>query len=209
MPAIECRNIGYRYGKEDTWVFRNVNLQVPIGESLAITGPSGCGKSTLLAIMMGLIQPEEGEVLWNGSALGPENRDEYRLQIAGVLQDDVLLSGSIFENISGFDEDADREFVFECAKNAQIFDDIQRMPMKFETLSSEMGHTLSGGQRQRVVLARAFYRRPSIFFLDEATSNLDDDRSEKINEYIDGINATKIIISHRNLKKTWSNFSFH
>lgn len=197
VPVIECRNIGYRYGKEDAWVFRGINLKVPAGESLAITGPSGCGKSTLLAIMMGLIQPEEGQVLWNGGALGPANREAYRSQIAGVLQDDILLSGSIADNIAGFDEFMDLGWVAECARKAQIFEDIQRMPMGFETLISEMGHTLSGGQRQRVILARALYRKPSFLFLDEVTSHLDDESAILVQKVLGDLKCARVIITHR------------
>nr|WP_246377003.1 peptidase domain-containing ABC transporter [Gluconacetobacter aggeris] len=197
VPVIECRNIGYRYGKEDAWVFRGVNLKVPTGKSLTITGPSGCGKSTLLAIMMGLIQPEEGQVMWNGVELGPANREAYRLQIAGVLQDDILLSGSIAENIAGFDESMDMGWVMDCARKAQVFEDIQRMPMGFETLISEMGHTLSGGQRQRVILARALYRKPNILFLDEVTSHLDINIERSVHKIINELKSTRIMITHR------------
>ncbi|WP_215767269.1 peptidase domain-containing ABC transporter [Gluconobacter cerinus] len=205
-PALECRNVGYRYGKEDNWVFRNLNLVIPAGKSLAITGPSGCGKSTLLAILMGLIQPEEGQVLWNGMELGPSNREAYRSQIAGVLQDDILLSGSIAENIAGFDENFDLARVAKCARDAQILADIQRMPMGFETLISEMGHTLSGGQRQRVILARALYRSPSILFLDEATSNLDYTLEQGIENVLDTILITRVIVTHRQGSANRSDF---
>ncbi|MBB2158131.1 peptidase domain-containing ABC transporter [Gluconacetobacter diazotrophicus] len=197
VPIIECRNIGYRYGKEDAWVFRNVNLTVSARESLAITGPSGCGKSTLLAIVMGLIQPEEGQVLWNGAELTPANRAEYRSHIAGVLQDDILLSGSIAENIASFDEAMDLAWVAECAKSAQIFEDIRHMPMGFETLVGEMGSTLSGGQRQRLILARALYRKPTILFLDEATSNLDFISERAVETVLDALTITRIIVTHR------------
>ncbi|WP_323991381.1 peptidase domain-containing ABC transporter [Nguyenibacter sp. L1] len=208
VPVIECRNIGYRYGKEDAWVFRGVNLKVPAGENLTITGPSGCGKSTFLAIVMGLIQPEEGQVLWNGVELGPANREVYRSQVAGVLQDDILLSGSIAENIAGFDERMDLAWVVECARNAQILEDIQRMPMGFETLISEMGHTLSGGQRQRIILARAFYRKPNILFLDEATSHLDLDTELLVYNNVEKLNCSIIEITHRTFAESQTKNTF-
>ncbi|TPW35817.1 peptidase domain-containing ABC transporter [Oecophyllibacter saccharovorans] len=197
VPLLECRNLGYRYGKEDSWVFKDLNLTIEAGESLAITGPSGCGKSTLLSILMGMSHPEEGEIYWNGQALGPNNIEAYRSQIAGVLQDDILLSGSIAENIAGFADNIDMPWVEECAKNAQILDDIKRMPMGFETLVGEMGSTLSGGQRQRMILARALYRRPKILFLDEATSNLDSERERKISSFLDELKITRVIVAHR------------
>ncbi|WP_336947410.1 peptidase domain-containing ABC transporter [Asaia sp. HN010] len=206
--VLECRNVGYRYGKEDNWVFRNVNLQVPTGQSVAITGPSGCGKSTLLAILMGLVQPEEGQILWNGVELGPSNREAYRSQIAGVLQDDILLSGSIAENIAGFDETMDLARVVECARDAQILADIQRMPMGFETLISEMGHTLSGGQRQRVILARALYRTPRILFLDEATSNLDSTSEQAVENVLDTLTMARVIVTHKNETASRANMNF-
>ncbi|KXV35830.1 ABC transporter [Gluconobacter thailandicus] len=196
-PILTCRNVGYRYGSEDNWVFRNLNLNVTAGMSLAIVGPSGCGKSTLLAILMGIIRPEEGNVLWNGSELNSLNYEDYCCGIAGVLQDDILFSGSISENISGFDDHTDFEWVKKCANSAQIFEDIDRMPMKFETLISEMGHTLSGGQRQRLILARALYRRPNILFLDEATSNLDIVTERAVEKALDETTATRIIVTHR------------
>nr|WP_269474917.1 MULTISPECIES: ATP-binding cassette domain-containing protein [Acetobacteraceae] len=194
---LECRNLGYRYGKEDAWVFRNLNLKVHPGESLAIIGPSGCGKSTLLGLLMGLIQPEEGQIFWKGMELKAANRDAYRARIAGVLQDDILFSGSIAENISGFDDEMDMEWVADCARNAQIYEDIQRMPMTFETIVGEMGSTLSGGQRQRLILARALYQAPRILFLDEATSNLDPASEQAVEAVLNELPITRVIVTHR------------
>ena len=197
VPMLECRGLGYRYGKEDTWVFRHLNLKVYPGQSLAIVGPSGCGKSTLLGLLMGLIQPEEGQIFWKGMELKAANRDAYRARIAGVLQDDILFSGSIAENISGFDDEMDMEWVAECAKNAQIFDDVQRMPMGLETIVGEMGSTLSGGQRQRLILARALYQAPRILFLDEATSNLDPASEQAVEAVLNELPITRVIVTHR------------
>lgn len=98
----------------------------------------------------------------------------------------------------------DLAWVVECARNAEILEDVQRMPMGFETMVSEMGHTLSGGQRQRVVLAKTLYRRPSILFLDEATSNLNSSIKEFIKDKIDAMNITKIKIHHDSFEETSS-----
>lgn len=197
VPMLECRNLGYRYGKEDTWVFRHLNLKVYPGKSLAIVGPSGCGKSTLLGLLMGLIQPEEGQIFWKGMELKAANREAYRARIAGVLQDDILFSGSIAENISGFDDEMDLEWVAECARNAQIHEDIQRMPMGLETIVGEMGSTLSGGQRQRLILARALYQAPRILFLDEATSNLDPASEQAVEAVLNELPITRVVVTHR------------
>lgn len=197
IPILECRGLGYRYGQEDCWVFRDINIKIYQGKSIAIIGPSGCGKSTLLALLMGLVQPVEGQIFWKGMELTSANREAFRAQIAGVLQDDILFSGSIAENIAGFDDEMDMMRVIECAQNAHILDDIQKMPMGFETLIGEMGSTVSGGQRQRLILARALYQAPRILFLDEATSNLDPASERIVETVLNSLPITRIIVTHR------------
>jgi ATP-binding cassette subfamily B protein RaxB len=196
--AISVQGLALRYGDDEPWVFRNLSFDVEPGTSIAIVGPSGCGKTTLMKVMMGLLPASEGTVVVDGrdirAADGPAI---YRRRIAGVMQNDGLFAGSIAENISSFDERPDVRWIEECAARAAILEDIRKTPMGFETLVGDMGSTLSGGQKQRVILARALYRRPSILFLDEATSHLDEPTEAAIAQALRAFEMTRVIVAHR------------
>jgi ATP-binding cassette subfamily B protein RaxB len=114
-----------------------------------------------------------------------------------VLQDDALFSGSIADNISFFDPQADQAWIEECATLAAIHADIIAMPMGYSSLVGDMGTVLSGGQKQRVLLARALYKRPKILFLDEATSHLDVQREAEVNTAVKSLHITRVIVAHR------------
>ena len=189
--------MSFRYGDNEPWVFRNISLDISPGTCVAIVGPSGCGKTTFLKILMGLIRPTEGVISCSGININALSSAAYRERIAGVLQDDGLFAGSLAENICGFDDHPDPEWMTECADRAAILDDIRQMPMGFETLVGDMGSTLSGGQKQRVILARALYRRPAILFLDEATSHLDEETEAVVAEALRGLRITRVIVAHR------------
>ena len=113
------------------------------------------------------------------------------------MQEDTLLSGSIIDNISFFDEQVDVERVYHVSKLAYIHDSICKFPMGYETFVGDMGSSLSGGQKQRILLARALYKQPKILFLDEATSHLDVENEKNINESLKSLKMTQIIIAHR------------
>ncbi|MDR0217301.1 MAG: peptidase domain-containing ABC transporter [Enterobacteriaceae bacterium] len=198
MPvALTVRNLCYQYDNLSKPIISNFNLSVRAGESVAIVGPSGTGKTTLMKLMSGLLEPNKGTILMNGLDINIIGLNNYRKCIACVLQDDKLLSGSIADNISSFESSPDIAFIQECAIRSSIHDDILRMPMGYETLIGELGSGLSGGQIQRLLIARALYRRPSILFMDEATSHLDLNNESYINESISILNITRIIIAHR------------
>lgn len=197
IAAIHLRNVSFRYGDSDPWILRDFSLSIEPGEFVAIVGPSGCGKSTLLKLMLGLRSPTAGHVELGERKAGPELWRAWRDRVGFVAQDDQLLSGSIAENIAFFDPDLDMAKVRLAATNAQIHDDIEKMPMKYLSLVGDMGAALSGGQRQRILLARAFYREPAVLVLDEGTANLDVDTEEVIANLVVALPITRIVVAHR------------
>jgi ATP-binding cassette, subfamily B, bacterial CvaB/MchF/RaxB len=196
-PSITLRGVKFRYGEAEPWVLNGIDLEIPAGENVALAGASGCGKTTLCKILVGLLEPVEGEVLIGGIPLRRLGLRTYRQMIGTVMQDDVLLSGSIYENISFFDTSADFDRVEECARMAAIHDDVIAMPMGYQTLVGEMGSSLSGGQKQRVLLARALYKQPMILALDEATSALDLANERKVNQALAELRLTRVSVAHR------------
>ncbi len=195
--SIELRNVAYRYGPADPVVLDGLNLQVRAGEHVAITGPSGGGKSTLVKLLLGLVEPQGGEVLIDGLPLARFGHRSFRSQIAAVLQDDSLFAGSIADNIALFDETPDMARIATVVRLAALHDDIARMPMGYETLVGDMGSALSGGQKARVLLARALYREPKMLVLDEGTAHLDPATEVAVSAAIASLGITRIVIAHR------------
>jgi len=196
-PTIEVSNLRFRYGEQEPYVLDGVNFRITSGESVAIVGASGCGKSTLMNVLLGILTATEGDVKVGGVKLQQIGIDTLRRMVGTVLQVDVLFAGSISDNISFFDPQADQAWVEECARLAAIEHEINAMPMRFNTLVGDMGTVLSGGQKQRILLARALYKRPGILFLDEATSHLDIAKEYEVNAAVRALNVTRIIIAHR------------
>nr|WP_137676421.1 peptidase domain-containing ABC transporter [Parerythrobacter lutipelagi] len=194
---IELRDVFYRYSPTDPLLLDGLNLKIEQNEFVAITGPSGGGKSTLVKLMLGLVEPESGEVLVDGLPLDRFGHKSYHRQIASVLQEDTLFAGPLCDNIALFDEDFDMERVVRAARAASIHTDIVNMPMQYQTLVGDMGSTLSGGQKQRVLLARALYRQPRILIMDEGTAHLDLKHEKAVNEAIKKLGITRIIVAHR------------
>ncbi len=192
---IDARELAFRYADGEPWIFRGVQLAILAGTSIALVGPSGCGKTSLLKCLMGLVPSTEGELTINGVPVS--SRQDYRSLIAGVMQDDQLLGGSIAENIACFEQRLDLEKVMQAAQLACIHEAIMQMPMQYNTPVGDMGSTLSGGQVQRIMLARALYRQPRVLFLDEATSHLDTSTERAINTNIAQMNMTRIMVAHR------------
>lgn len=196
-PAIEIRGLSFRYADGEPWVIKDLDLDVPAGQCLAITGASGCGKTTLVKLLLGLLVPNEGEIRVAGQRIDRLGLANYRQLLGTVMQEDQLFAGSIADNIAFFDPTQDRERIEACARAAAIHDEIHTMPMAYGTLVGDIGSALSGGQRQRILLARALYRQPRILVLDEATSHLDSGKEEAVNSAIRQIALTRIIVAHR------------
>jgi ATP-binding cassette, subfamily B, bacterial CvaB/MchF/RaxB len=194
---IELRGVSFQYAETEPFVLADVNLIVEPGEYITITGPSGGGKTTLVKIMLGLLAPTSGDVLVDGVPLALLGPRSYREQIAAVMQDDQLLSGSIADNICFFDQASDTEWMIRCAEMAAVHDDIMMMPMAYNTLIGDMGSSLSGGQKQRILLARALYRRPRMLFLDEGTAHLDVETEHRIAATLKRLDITRISVAHR------------
>ncbi|HCT8712239.1 TPA: peptidase domain-containing ABC transporter [Raoultella ornithinolytica] len=195
--SLEVRDLAYQYDLLSKPVFSNVNISVAAGESVALVGVSGIGKTTLLKVMSGLLTPERGEIFIGGFDINKIGINNFRSNIACVLQEDRLFSGSITDNISEFDDEVDEALVIECAMQCNIHEEILRMPMGYETIIGELGAGISGGQKQRLLIARALYQKPRILFMDEATSHLDINNEKIINAAIESLNITRIIIAHR------------
>ena len=196
-PSIEIRNLAFRYADSEPYVLKDLNLSIPAGQCIAVTGPSGCGKTTLMKLLLGLLEPSEGEILIGGVKLSQLGLSNYRQLLGTVMQDDNLFAGSISDNICFFDPNPQQEQIQACAQLAAIHPEISGMPMAYNTLVGDIGTGLSGGQKQRVLLARALYKNPKILILDEATSHLDVWNEQAVNTAIKQIPLTRIIVAHR------------
>lgn len=194
---IEIKNLFFKYSQNTPYVINNLNLKINKGEFVAITGLSGCGKTTLIKLMLSLFNPEKGQILIDNIDIKTLGIKLYRKQIAAVMQEDSLISGSIIDNIVFFDDNIDIKKVIFCTNIASIHNEIMNMTMGYETYVGDLGSTLSGGQKQRILLARALYKNPKIIFLDESTSHLDHQNEKIINENIKQLGITRISVAHR------------
>jgi ATP-binding cassette subfamily B protein RaxB len=195
--SLELRNVSYRYAEGEPWVLRHASFKIEAGESVAVTGPSGAGKTTLLKILLGILKPSEGEVLYGGVPLRQLGLANVRRQIGTVMQEDALLTGSLADNICFFDVQPDQSRIEACARLAQLHEEICRMPMGYQTLVGDLGSGLSGGQKQRLLLARALYKQPKVLALDEATSHLDLGNERAVTGALARMRLTRLIIAHR------------
>ncbi|MFB9243176.1 peptidase domain-containing ABC transporter [Massilia antarctica] len=196
-PSITLRDVKFRYADGEPWILDGVNLHIPAGQSVALVGPSGCGKTTMCKILLGLLAPTEGEVMIDGIPIQQLGMQAYRQLVGTVMQDDVLLAGSIIDNISFFDSKCEYADVERCARLAAVHDEIGAMPMGYQTLVGDMGSSLSGGQKQRILLARALYKSPKVLALDEATSHLDIQNEQLVNTALSAMKLTRIMVAHR------------
>lgn len=195
--GVEFSGVNFQYAYTLPLVLQDCSFQIAEGEVVAITGPSGSGKSTIAKILMGALDASSGVIRIGGVDTRLLGKRNCRDLMACVLQDDQLFSGTILENIAFFDSAATLDRVQAAALRANLADEIEAMPMGYQTSIGDMGSSLSGGQRQRLLLARAFYREPRILVLDEATSHLDLDNERRVCEAVRNAGITALVIAHR------------
>lgn len=194
---LSLKNINFRYSPEESSVLLDLSLDIVPNMSTAIIGKSGCGKTTLLNMLLGVITPDNGDIIIDGKCADQKMIIELRRYIGVVSQNDALFAGTILDNICLFDSRRDVEYAKHCASVVALSEEIEKMPMGYNTLVGDMGTALSGGQVQRLFLARALYKKPKILFLDEATSHLDIKTEKIVNDTIRNMNITRVIIAHR------------
>lgn len=198
--GITCRDVCFRYdNNKPTYALKNINLFIPVNQMTAFIGKSGAGKSTLIDLLMGLNQPETGEVLIDGVQLKSENLPSLRASISYVPQDPFLFNDSIRQNLSLVVPGASEDDMWEALEFSSAADFVRKLPNGLDTIIGDRGIKLSGGERQRLILARAILRKPSILVLDEATSALDIENEASIQKALEQLKGrmTIIVIAHR------------
>lgn len=196
---IDLDNIWFTYPNSDKKILQGVSLSMEQGNHIGIVGTSGGGKSTLIQILLGLYEPEKGSVLIDGKNLFAYNRNSFRQQVGVVSQETFLLNSTLRNNLLYGKKEATQEELDRAVEAAGLTELIQSLEDKYETVVGERGLKLSGGQRQRVALARAILRQPPVLIFDEATSSLDGETEEKVQEALEQLipGRTTITIAHR------------
>lgn len=194
---IALEDVVFRYSPGAPAAIDGVSVRVHPGEKVAIVGPSGSGKSTLARLLLGMLHPQQGRILFDGHELQSFHLESLRAQMGTVPQEVFLINDTLRNNLTLLDKripEADLWWALELA----CLDDVARkLPQGLDTPLGENGSTLSGGQRQRLSLARALARRPSILLLDEATSSLDLATEDRLHHNLAKIGCTRIVIAHR------------
>ncbi len=196
---IDLDNIWFSYPGSDKRVLKGVSVSVESGKHIGIVGTSGGGKSTLIQILLGLYEPEKGSVTIDGKDLFAYDRNSFRRQVGVVSQETFLLNSTLRTNLLYGKPDATMEELEQAVDAAGLKELIDSLEDKYETIVGERGLKLSGGQRQRVALARAILRQPPVLIFDEATSSLDGETEEKVQESLEQLipGRTTITIAHR------------
>ena len=198
--SIEFKNVSFSYvNDKNKEVLKNINIKINSGETIGIIGGTGDGKSSLVNLIPRLYDVTEGELLVGGKNVKKYDIEVLRDAVSCVLQQNVLFSGTIKENLRWGNKDATDEELIEACKLAQADSFIQEFPDKYDTMIAQGGTNVSGGQKQRLCIARALLKKPKILILDDSTSAVDTKTDQHIrNSFNDKIpNTTKIIIAQR------------
>lgn len=197
---VRFEHVAFSYpSRKDIQVLKDLSLTARNGEQIAIVGPSGAGKSTIASLLLHFYEPDNGTLYFDERPAREFPLSQLRRQMAFVPQDVILFGGSIKENIAYGKPDASDEEIIAAAKNANAHEFVKRFPEQYETIVGERGIKLSGGQRQRIAIARAILKDPAILILDEATSSLDSESEQLVQDALDNLmkGRTSFVIAHR------------
>ncbi len=197
---VRFEHVAFSYpSRKDVPVLKDISLTVANGEQVAIVGPSGAGKSTIASLLLKFYEPDNGKIFFDDRSSTEFPLSQLRMQMAFVPQDVILFGGSIRENIAYGKPGAGDDEILAAAKQANAHEFVERFPERYETIVGERGIKLSGGQRQRIAIARAILKDPAILILDEATSSLDSESEQLVQEALDNLmkGRTSFVIAHR------------
>ncbi|MFB6306354.1 MAG: ABC transporter ATP-binding protein, partial [Flavobacteriales bacterium] len=197
QEAIEYKDVTFRYDQD--LILDNINLKINKGETIALAGRSGAGKSTLVDLLPRFYEVDEGEISIDGVSIKKINIGDLRGLMGIVSQESILFNDTVHNNIALGIEDTGRSKIIESAKIANAHEFIEQLENGYDTYIGERGNKLSGGQKQRVTIARAILQNPSILILDEATSSLDTESENLVQEALEQLmkDRTTFVIAHR------------
>jgi ABC-type multidrug transport system fused ATPase/permease subunit len=197
---LEFKNLSFHFPGETQLALNDISFTIRKGEKVGFIGSSGSGKTTLMNVVLRFLVEQQGQILVDGSPLGPHNIDGWHQIIGYVKQDTFLMQASIQDNITLGETNPDKERLAYALEQASLKSFVDSLANGLDTLIGERGSKLSGGQRQRIGIARALYKKTQILILDEATSALDNETEREVNEAINQLTHTDItilIVAHR------------
>ncbi len=197
--GIRFKNVTFAYAEEDGPILKELSLNIPKGQMAAIVGTSGSGKTTLVNLIARLYTPQAGQICIDDNDLTDLNIESWRSNIALVSQDTFIFHDTVMENLKFASDSASEEDIYKAAQLADIHDFILSLPKGYNTILGDRGVRLSGGQQQRLSIARAVLSDPQLLILDEATSNLDSETEQRIQQSVASLSKgrTVIAVAHR------------
>ncbi len=203
-------NVSFTYSGGQSPVVRGVDITIPAGRTVAIVGPSGAGKSTIADLLMGLMAPESGSIVVDGTPLDAARALAWREQVGYVAQDAFLFHDTVRANLLWARPEASEADLSEALRIAAADEFVARLPQGLETVVGDRGAALSQGERQRIAIARAILRRPRLLVLDEATNSLDSENEARILAALGRMRGalTTVLIAHRLSTIRWADLIY-
>jgi ATP-binding cassette subfamily B protein len=197
--SLVINNIAFQYTPTGPVILKGIRLIIPEGKVTAIVGDSGSGKSTLLKLLLRLYKPSYGEIIIGNMNVNNISLKQWRDKCGAVMQDGKIFNDTILNNVVLDDEKIDYTKLKKALDTANIAQEIEALPLGYQTMMGEQGRGLSGGQKQRILIARALYKDPDYLFFDEATNSLDTLNEQKIVNALDDVfrEKTVIVVAHR------------